>query len=266
MLGEYAGTGWLCSRRYALTAAHCVGNRVTRHILEDLIRLQFPWGEVGAKVASYDFDLDAALLAVTDDIPMEATIIEIGALPNKTPWPQGTDALGWHSYSYPIAHPTGMTLTGVITSREGNVEGSPAAELLCSQGGEGSLEGSSGAPVCYGNLAFGLVRFGPPLLRQRVIHAVLIESMAQRFPEIDTLMTSTIARGRTSRADESIAFLQVKIDTLANRLALLTEEYIAISEQLSNEIDEVKRVRLRRRAGNLEDEIGQLETELDGLR
>jgi hypothetical protein len=243
-----------------------LGDRLSRQLFPGGIKLLFSWGEVGAKVARYDFDLDAALLAITPIAPSKAMAISVGALPNKKPWPQGAQALGWHAYGYPVAHPSGMTLTGIITSPEGSVDGNPAAELFCNQGGQGYLEGSSGSPVCYGDHAFGLIRFGPPLLGQRVIHAVLVEDIAVRFPEVASLMENITMLPNTAKSEKSISFYQIKIDTLANRLALLTEEYVAANEQLNGEIDEVSRIRLRRRSGKLEEEIRQIETELDSLR
>jgi hypothetical protein len=261
---RYTGTAWLCSRRHALTAAHCVGDRRARELRAGRLTLRFPWGEVEATVARYDFDLDAALLALASEAPTAVEPITVGTLPVLDPWPQGAQALGWHSYGYPSAHPSGMTLTGLISSPDGNVEGSPAVELFCNMGGLGSLEGASGASVCHGAYAFGLIRFGPPQLRQMVIHATSLRDVAAKFPEVSALLAAGAAAGAATAP--SNAFRQAKIDALARRLAALIEEYTAANGQLDSLLDSVQRVRVGRQVAALEESIKQTEAELDSLR
>lgn len=259
----YTGTAWLCSSQYTLTAAHCIGDRRARELTPGRITLRFPGGEVGAAVIRHDFDLDAALLALTSAPPPEAKPITVGMLPALDPWPQGAQALGWHAYGYPSAHQSGLTLTGLISSPHGNVEGNPAVELLCHMGGLGSLEGASGAPVCYGAYAFGLIRFGPTQLAQKVIHATSLKNVAGKFPEVAALLASAPAGTAAVPAN---TLRQAKIDALGRRLVALIEEYDASNNQLDMLFDATLRTRVQRQVEALEESIRKTEAELNSLR
>lgn len=258
----YTGTAWLCSRHHALTAAHCVGDRRARELLTGGITLRFPWGDVAATVERHDFDLDAALLALASEPPRAVAPVPVGTLPTLDPWPQGAHALGWHAYGYPSAHQSGLTLTGLISSPDGNVEGSRAVELFCHMGGLGSLEGASGAPVCHDSHAFGLIRYGPPQLRQAVIHATSLKDIARRFPEVAALLPAAAPRVPA----QGSTLQQTKIAALGKRLAAFVEEYEAVNAQLDVVLDAAMRVRLGRQAEELEEAIRETEAALDGLR
>jgi hypothetical protein len=260
----YTGTAWLCSRQHALTAAHCVGDRRTRELLTGGITLRFPWGDVAATVERHDFDLDAALLALASEPPPAVAPVPVGTLPALDPWPQGARALGWHAYGYPSAHQSGLTLTGLISSPDGNVEGSRAVELFCHMGGLGSLEGASGSAVCYGSYAFGLIRYGPPQLRQAVIHATSLKDIAGQFPEVAGLLS--VAIPQVPAPAQGNTFRQTKITVLGKRLAAFIEEYEAVNAQLGGVLDAAMRVRLGRQVEELEESIRKTEAELDGLR
>lgn len=259
----YAGTAWLCSRQHALTAAHCVGDRRSRELLTGTVTLRFPWGAVATTITRHDFDLDAALLALASPAPPEVTPTPIGTLPALDPWPQGAQALGWHAYGYPSAHQSGMTLTGIISSPHGNVEGSPAVELFCHMGGLGSLEGASGAAVCYDAYAFGMIRYSPPQLGQMVIHATSLKDIANKFPEVDALLS---AAPQGAAAAQGNTLQQAKITALGKRLAAQVEEYEAVNAQLDLVLDPAIQVRLGRQAERLEESIRKTEAQLDDLR
>lgn len=258
----YTGTAWLCSSQLALTAAHCVGDRRARELTPGHITLQFPGGEVGAAVIRHDFDLDAALLKLTSAPPPEAKPITVGTLPTLDPWPQGAQALGWHAYGYPSAHQSGLTLTGLISSPHGNVEGNPAVELFCHMGGLGSLDGASGSPVCYGTYAFGLIRFGPTQLAQKVIHATSLKDIAEKFSEVAALLASA----PTGPAAPVNTLRQAKINALGRRLVSLIEEYDAANNQLDTLLDATLRTRVQRQVEALEEAIRKTEAELNSLR
>lgn len=67
------------------------------------------------------------------------------------------------------------------------------------------------------------------------------------------------AKGRSGMARDS------RREGLETRLNALREEYLALSAAISNEIDEVKKLRQKRRLEELEHEMGDLERELEAL-
>lgn len=193
----YAGTAWLCSCDYVLTAAHCVGDREAGVLYPGPFRLVFSDGrEAEAEVVdgNYDFELDAALLRITSGEVPEEDKPPCGRLPDFDPWPIGTDALGWEAYGFPAAKPSGMKVDGTIVTPDGDVDNSPAIQLNCTQGGLGSLQGTSGAAVLYQNRAIkrnlivGLVRWAPPDLEQSVMYATPLNLIAEKFPEMENIL------------------------------------------------------------------------------
>src|SRR5882672_1558818 len=87
----YEGTAWLCSQRYALTAAHCIGDRRYRILFPGPISLAFRSTSLMAKVSCYNFDLDVALLEVSHgDVADDLEPIPLGILPKMDRWPTGT--------------------------------------------------------------------------------------------------------------------------------------------------------------------------------
>jgi len=179
-LGSHTGTAWLFSERHALTAAHCVGDRATGILVQVPIRLLFPAGiEVECQIARHDFGLDVALLELAT--PQRIAPLPLGSVAGQSLAP---GSVPWSSYGFAIAHASGMSLSGSITSLRGNVDGKPAIQLHCDQGGSGALEGSSGAPVLHGEVVVGMIRYGPPALQQRVVYATAIDEIANLFPEV----------------------------------------------------------------------------------
>ncbi|MET0621822.1 MAG: hypothetical protein ABW250_02470 [Pyrinomonadaceae bacterium] len=241
-----------------------MGDRGSRVLLTGGVTLQFPWGAVAATVARHDFDLDAALLALESPAPPDVTPTPVGILPALNPWPQGPQALGWHAYGYPTAHQSGMTLTGLISSPHGNVNGNPAVELYCHMGGLGSLEGVSGSAVCHGAYAFGLIRYGPPQLGQMVIHATSLKDIAVKFPEVDALLSAATPQGTAAAQGNTLR--QAQITAFGKRLAAFIEEYEAVNAELDRVIDPTMRIRLGRQAERLEESIRKTEAQLNDLR
>lgn len=201
--GEYSGTAWLCSGEYALTAAHCVGDRIKRVVTPGTYRLEFGWGWLDAVVKRSDFDLDAALLSITggDEIP-EPVKLTLGRLPALDPWPYGPQALQWRSWGHPRGHDLGLTVYGSIDDPEGYVPDDPTAQkrgtqtaiqLTCEQGGYGYLEGMSGSPVTFEkNVIIGLVRWAPTPFNQKVIYASPLRSIAEVFPEMRDIIHANL--------------------------------------------------------------------------
>src|SRR5688572_22482565 len=62
----HAGTAWLCSREFALTAAHCIEHKETPVPRTQRFRLRFRWGDLEGVVTWCDHDLDAALLRIIE--------------------------------------------------------------------------------------------------------------------------------------------------------------------------------------------------------
>ena len=196
---EYRGTAWLFSCEYALTAAHCVGDREQGELYEGPFRLVFENKEeawAGVVPGNYDFPLDVALLEIiSGKVPSDVKVI-CGKLPTYDPWPMGPDALWWTAYGYPVGKPSGMTITGTIVSPDDNVGSAPAIQLDCHQGGFGHLQGTSGAAVLYQNrslqknVIFGLVRWAPTVFEQRVVYAAPFHLIVNALPKMNEIFNA----------------------------------------------------------------------------
>lgn len=186
---SYRGTAWLCSGQYALTAAHCVGDRERQVLDAGPFRLMFMNGEeVAAELMedNCDFNLDVAMLRITHGTLPDNVEIICGRLPAYTPWPPRSET--WSAYGYPVGNESGMELSGFITSPNGNVEGQPAYQLLCDQGGYGELEGTSGAAVRHGKIVVGLIRWAPTAFKQSVIYASPLHIIAEKLPVMENIL------------------------------------------------------------------------------
>ncbi|HLL75044.1 MAG TPA: tetratricopeptide repeat protein [Pyrinomonadaceae bacterium] len=191
------GTAWLCSDKYALTAAHCVGDRKTKEKYQGPFTLKFDWGELQAEILHCDFNVDAALLTVTGgDIIPESVQIALRGLPELDPWPSGPGALGWQSFGFAQANTAGLFIAGVINAPRGRIEDDDgiqtAIQLTCDQGGYDYLKGMSGAPVTYDGSVVGLVRYGLPDLKFKVIYAAPIMAIAETFPEVREIIDANL--------------------------------------------------------------------------
>ena len=199
---EYSGTAWLCSDEYALTAAHCVGDRANRTVRPGTYRLRFLWGRLEAEVERYDFDIDAALLRITSGKIPERVRITLGQLPALKPWPVGPTGFQWQSWGYPIGNPSGMRIYGSIDDPEGNIIDDPEAEelsaqiaiqLTCEQGGFDALPGVSGSAVSFDkNVIVGLVRWAPRDFKQKVIFATPLKRIVEVFPEMRDIIQANL--------------------------------------------------------------------------
>ncbi|HEX8136243.1 MAG TPA: KOW motif-containing protein [Pyrinomonadaceae bacterium] len=206
---QHLGTAWLCSRQYLLTAAHCVVDRETGQQEPGPFQLVFTWGKLECVTDWWSFDPDAALLRVTGG--------EVGKIPDEIDavrsWIETPESLDendrtWSAYGFPAAKPSGMIIDGTINLSGGNiygtVDGYPAIQLTCDQGGFKSipiinprtgqaqqvmiLGGVSGAAVMYKGRILGLVRWGPPELGQKVIYATPLSSIAAECQQVANIL------------------------------------------------------------------------------
>ena len=201
----HTGTAWLCSRDYALTAAHCVREKTHAQPPEDLWTLCFRWGRLFTTVAWIDDKLDAALLRIadgeTEQIPGQIDDLLLADLPENLN--EGEKA--WNAYGFPIAKVDGMMIEGAITHIRGWVGDSPAIQITCDQGGLGrenvpqgertsGLEGTSGAALIHNGAAVGVVIWGPPHLEHRVIFACPLSAIAAQCAAFQQLLTENQQR------------------------------------------------------------------------
>ncbi|HEY0170637.1 MAG TPA: tetratricopeptide repeat protein [Pyrinomonadaceae bacterium] len=200
---KYTGTAWLCSQEYALTAAHCVGDRVGRVPMEGTFRLKLGAGDwLEAEVADWDPDVDAALLRIKGGKIPEDVKVKLGQLPSLTPWPVGPTGFQWQSWGFASGNPSGTALWGYIDEPNSYITDDPDAEverrqhaiqLTCEQGGFDNLPGISGAAVSFDkNVVVGLVRSGPPSFKQRVIYAAPLKSIVEAFPEVKKIFDANL--------------------------------------------------------------------------
>jgi hypothetical protein len=179
-LGSFSrtGTAWLWSDSYALTAFHCIGIRTSGQLLPGRVQLVFRrWPTaipIGVTVFWSEPNLDVALLALPSDIvPPGVRPPQLGQL-EEQPYP-GPDAKGWYSYGFPRANTEGLILSGKVTSTRATVNGRPALQLDCDQGGHGNLSGASGAAVFCDGAAVGILQESAILLDQRILYATPME-------------------------------------------------------------------------------------------
>lgn len=199
---DYTGTAWLCSQEYALTAAHCVGDRINKVLKSGEFTLSFLNFELKAVVKTWDPDLDVALLSIKGGEIPERVQVTLKPLPPIKPWPVGTDAVRWQSCGYPRGKAGAMTLWGYIDASESYVTDDakdrdpkrrqPAIQLTCEQGGYDNLGGISGSAVSNDNVIVGLVRCGPPSFEQRVIYASPLNRIAEAFPEVRAILNANL--------------------------------------------------------------------------
>jgi hypothetical protein len=194
--GSRAGTVWFAAPGVAITAAHCIGDRKQQTVRQSSFSCVGVNRERALKVLEADFRLDVALLEVTPTVPLEAVL----ALAGRNF--RGKPGLEWTVHAYPDAKGDGLTVNGRIDSMDGVVEGTPAMQLTCNQGGLGYLQGCSGGPVVSGEHeeVIGVIRWAPEDLAQRVMFATRIEDIVARFEKYLPKQVQRTERSRTLNA------------------------------------------------------------------
>lgn len=152
---EALGTGFLITKKLALTALHVLMDRD-----EGEFHYKYFWMiagsyEIEIRPLKYDLEQDWAIvecLTNTEDYkikPLEISITPVEDSP-------------WKTFGWPRLQPLdGMTLQGVISDPLSKLKGINAISLLCSQalGNNVNLEGLSGSPILYEDKAFGIAIF-----------------------------------------------------------------------------------------------------------
>ncbi|MET0623167.1 MAG: NB-ARC domain-containing protein [Pyrinomonadaceae bacterium] len=225
---KYTGTAWLCSQEYALTAAHCVGDRVGKVLTPGTFRLKLGadnWLE--AVVEDWEPDVDAALLRIKSGKIPEEVKVKLGQLPALTPWPTGPTGYQWQSWGFASGNPSGTALWGYIDDPEGYITDDPDAEveqrqnaiqLTCEQGGFENLPGISGAAVSFDkNVVVGLVRWAPPSFKNRVIYAAPLKSIVEAFPEVKKIFNANLKQAIDTVSPSAARAEDVRIAASAPR-------------------------------------------------
>jgi Trypsin-like peptidase domain/N-6 DNA Methylase len=155
------GTVFAIPGRMALTAFHCVGDRVSGKLRTRRVRCAWPVsGAVSnATVIETDVANDVALLRLESDLP-----------PGLDPVYLARDAVEhspFDAHGYPAAMPsvTPFTVSGQITSVQPKLQGMPALQLSCPESAGGfSLRGMSGSPILSGQpqRVVGILRWNQP--------------------------------------------------------------------------------------------------------
>lgn len=243
------GTAFAVSDRFALTAFHVVGDRLTGTVIHRDIQLVFGRGSVAASVdARSDPVDDTALLHLAEALPPGSAPIVL------------TSEVGrehWFSRGFPVDDPTatGLTIDGNVVDPDQRQpqSGSSVIALYCQQAAAGSpqrLNGFSGAPVLIGESpsAVGLIRWNPTnpshpgIATGGTVYACPVRSVLARWPELRDLPRPT---GKAPPDAEQAEHLKRLISRYERNLRI-TEMQLsgyAPNEQplrLINQIDDIK--------------------------
>jgi hypothetical protein len=251
----HLGTAWLCSRRYALTAAHCVESPAAPSGPGAAFSLVFRSGVLDAKVKWLDHDLDAALLEITGGATesVHASVNEI--LLDDAADASKEEKPSWRAYGFPLAKNDGMYVDGVIVSFHGNVGKHPAIQLNSNQYSServkgfdpetqtetevSVLTGLSGAAVTHGAAVIGVVIWNPVKFGGQVIYAVPVGEIARACPELAEVIAEQRAnysrrvRARWARYEEkikaavSVEELEVRPSYVASPLQSSWETFVS---------------------------------------
>lgn len=186
MLGEHpVGTAWRFHERYALTAAHCLGDMHQLRRLPETVHLQFPGERPLAARTRLKEGLDAALLEIVDPVPAGIPMIELA----KPPSEPLLSSYEWRGIAYPLVSDFQQLIISGLIRGYVYVDGGQALQISFNDivnrrvaGGQTLLTYASGAAVTYQERAIGLVRAS--IEETQVGHAVPIDRVAAAFPEV----------------------------------------------------------------------------------
>ena len=194
--GAFRGTAFAVACDCALTAFHCIGDRVKGTVLFKEVKIQFRDISVMADVAWRDPKLDVAELVLREKLPDALEPIRLGPeIPER-----GADR-AFHSPGFPEALDGEPTIDGHISAVDDVSLGVPVLQLFCNQSAAASplpLGGMSGSPVLVGTpaVAVGLIRTNPytdalPSIAQGgIVWAVTLSAIAAANPRFAALLVS----------------------------------------------------------------------------
>jgi tetratricopeptide (TPR) repeat protein len=152
------GTAFAVTDSAVVTAFHCVGNRATGQVRHTSARLDWAGDLLDCEYLAGDPVADCAVLRLSALLPPGA-----GPLPVA----EHVTAGFWHATGFPasLADLGLVTVSGSVSSLDGEIAGAPAIQLYAEQSAAGlALGGLSGAPVFAGRApgVIGLIRYNPP--------------------------------------------------------------------------------------------------------
>jgi tetratricopeptide (TPR) repeat protein len=152
------GTAFAVEAHTLVTAFHCIGERATGHVVHRSVRWDLQGTRVDCTVLTGDPDADCAVLRLDGELPA-ATV--------PLPVADHVTAASWRATGYPASlRDLGpVTVSGNITSVDGQLRGIPALQLFAEQSAAGlALGGFSGAPVVATGSpgVIGVIRYNPP--------------------------------------------------------------------------------------------------------
>jgi WD40 repeat protein len=158
------GTAFVIAPRFALTAFHCVGNRLKGELDKQPVRIAFPEREeMLADIVGGDNRLDVAVLRLHEELS-ERSIIKMD---RKIEVGESIVAVGYPSILSQIDQPV---VSGDVVTLS-SIGGVAAVQLFCREAADGlPLKGLSGAPVVRQgtNVAVGIIRCNPTFADGRV--------------------------------------------------------------------------------------------------
>jgi len=185
--GSHLGTAFAVSEFLALTAFHCIGDRMTGVVNHRKTTLRWRTGphRSNAEYVGGDTELDYALLEIRPKLKPEFDLKPLN-IPNRTPTPFDFESMGFPTALREVEFPK---VVGEVRSYDTLILNRvPAIQLYCKDAASGlSLRGMSGAPVIVGpDMALGLIRWNPEdkdgLAMGGMVFATLVLSIFEQRP------------------------------------------------------------------------------------
>lgn len=186
--GAPKGTAWMITPNLALTANHCFRGAPAGAEL----KVRFGLNEHIVQILESDAGLDIALLSFAPGAVLPVNL-KLLARPAEAMQP-GQVAPIWGGFGYPpaINEGDGFTMSGKVDDLRWTRYGQPAVQLTCEQVtnrpdfNKAFLGGFSGGPAFAHrddvSGVFGVILEAPPELAEKVISAVPVEAIIERFP------------------------------------------------------------------------------------
>jgi hypothetical protein len=226
--GAFRGTAFAISRDLALTAFHCIGDRVSGKISLPKVSLKFLDGTTRtASFHSGDHRLDFALLKLKSSLP--------NAL---EPIPIATEVEPGESFrcmGFPVAvrGPKYVTIGGKVRDPAGSLfEGVPAIQLYSEEAAASAaleLPGMSGAPVLVGRnpeVVVGIIRWNPQRpdgtaqAQGGMVFACPIKNVLEELPALEVHAVRRVHHEAPWNIDKTITRLPESFLSLLSEAAL----------------------------------------------